>query len=644
MSNEAPALTLLSLDEVANAAVEIGREPAADAAAERFLAAVRRWADPSLTLGIERDAKGEGGWRVIAQLTSGNAPPGAERSFARMIEDGPVSAYARPTLVRPGEGAAMPAKARGSWIVPWSSGDSSGFLLLQDVADPHPPNLGDAVALLLQPLLPILRKARGPADVAAGEDRLRRLNELVTQAQAMAEGLRTDARVEEERIAAEAARRSEPERARLRAELETAKGEIAALRESLEEGKKAFEQARAEAAAAREKVEPLEKEKAEVEAARDASRTEARDLRSKVDGLVADLDAARKGADEALREKAEVLERARADAETGLNKAAAELAEARTRAEAMEKDLAAARKAADDAKAETANMRVALDEAVKARDAAEGRRERAQVEINQLWASVESLQRQLQGDAERYQGERSALEEARRGQARLAADAALSRENALAERDEARAAATAAKEAAERALEKARALEERWEATSGGFTTALEALRRTPFVPPMLRVSMSSAERFLEPQQGAPKSARALFLDRDTSGLETLAGELEAAGIETLIAHYPEEVSFFLKTPDARKLTAVVCDVMAFRSDQDLTGLFRAWKQDAPTVSLLLSFKADHAAEAEKAQRVPTVLTAGYLPRPLERAKVTETITSIGKRSALGTGRFPAKG
>ena len=641
MSDESQdARPALSLEEVATAAAEIGRETALDPGGERFLALARRWSQPSLTLGIERDPKGEGGWRVVPQLTSGNVPPGAERSFSRMIEEGGPSAYARPTLVRPGEGA---VRAKASWIVPWSCGESSGFLLLQDVVNPHPPNLGDAVAVALQPLLSFLRQARGPSDVSAGEDRLRRLNELIAQAQALGESLRADARAEEERIAAETARRSEPERARLRSEAETARVEIAALRETLQEGKKAVEAARAEAAAAREKVEPLEKAKAEAEAAMASAQTEAREVRGKVEGLQADLAAARTGADEALREKADVLEKGRAEAESALNKAAAELAAARTQAEAMDKELAAARKAADDARAEAANTRVALEEAEKARVAVDARRDRGQVEINQLWSSVESLQRQLQGDAERSQAERTALEDARRGQARLAADAALSRENALAERDEARAAATAATEAAHRAQEKVRGLEERWQATSGGFSAALEALRRTPFVPPMLRVSMSGAERFLEPQQGPPRTARVLFLDRDTAGLETLAGELEAAGIDTLIAHYPEEVSFFLKTPDSRGLTALVCDVMAFRSDQDLTTLFRTWKQDAPGLALLLSFKADHGAESEKAQRVPTVLAGGYLPRPLEKTKVIETIVSLGKKSTTGTGRLPIK-
>jgi hypothetical protein len=162
-------------------------------------------------------------------------------------------------------------------------------------------------------------------------------------------------------------------------------------------------------------------------------------------------------------------------------------------------------------------------------------------------------------------------------------------------------------------------------------------------VPPMLRVSMGSAEQHLKPHAAPATTARVLFLDRDTSSVEVLAGDLEAAGVETLIAHYPEEVSFFLKTPDARKLTAVVCDVMAFRSDQDLTVLFRTWKQDAPTVSLLLAFKADNGAEAERAQRVPTVLTAGYLPRPLSKTKVAETLTNLNKRSATSTGRMNVK-
>jgi hypothetical protein len=64
----------------------------------------------------------------------------------------------------------------------------------------------------------------------------------------------------------------------------------------------------------------------------------------------------------------------------------------------------------------------------------------------------------------------------------------------------------------------------------------------------MLRVSMSSAERFLEPQQGAAKTARALFLDRDTSGLEALAGELERPGSRRS-SPLPREVSFFLRLP-----------------------------------------------------------------------------------------------
>jgi DNA-binding response OmpR family regulator len=127
-------------------------------------------------------------------------------------------------------------------------------------------------------------------------------------------------------------------------------------------------------------------------------------------------------------------------------------------------------------------------------------------------------------------------------------------------------------------------------------------------------------------------TGRVLFLDRDTTGVEQIAGELEEAGLEVLIAHYPEEVGFFLKTPDARKLTAMVCDVMAFRGDQNLLDLFRTWRQDQSNLALLLSFKADSSAETEKAQRIPVVLTAGYLTRPLDRQAVLDAVGMIARR------------
>ncbi len=135
--------------------------------------------------------------------------------------------------------------------------------------------------------------------------------------------------------------------------------------------------------------------------------------------------------------------------------------------------------------------------------------------------------------------------------------------------------------------------------------------------------------------EAAPKGGRGpriLFLDRDVSSVDRLAGELEAAGVDVLIAHYPEEVGFFLKTPEARRLTAMICDVMAFRGDQNLLELFRSWRSDLPSLSLLLSFRADNPAETEKAQRVPVVLTAGYLTRPLDRQAVLDAVLMVARR------------
>ena len=170
------------------------------------------------------------------------------------------------------------------------------------------------------------------------------------------------------------------------------------------------------------------------------------------------------------------------------------------------------------------------------------------------------------------------------------------------------------------------------------FRATAAAIRRTPFLPPTVRVAIGGAEEVLVAEGAieAPKTGgrgpRVLFLDRDTAGIEKIAGELEAAGIEVLVAHYPEEVSFFLKTPDARRLTAMVCDVMAFRGDQNLLELFRAWRQDSQNLALLLSFKADNPTETEKAQRIPVVLTAGYLTRPFDRQAVQDAVLMVARR------------
>jgi hypothetical protein len=286
----------------------------------------------------------------------------------------------------------------------------------------------------------------------------------------------------------------------------------------------------------------------------------------------------------------------------------------------------------------------------KAATAASSERDKLRAETSQLWPSLQSLQR-----------EKAALDERCRAAERAAEEAAAGRAAGEAERDEARAVAATALEgtrAAEarardaeskagEAEERAQALSERWEETVGSLRAAMLALRRTPFVPPTLRVSFAGAESAIEADEPAtrpPHKGRVLFIDRDMAALDALAEELEAAGVEVLIAHYPEEVGFFLKTPDSRRITAVVCDVMAFRADQDLLDLFRAWRHDLPNLSLFLSFKADNPPEAERAQRVPVVLAAGYLPRPLDRQAVLDVLATIAKRQGAPAASRAPKG
>jgi hypothetical protein len=98
------------------------------------------------------------------------------------------------------------------------------------------------------------------------------------------------------------------------------------------------------------------------------------------------------------------------------------------------------------------------------------------------------------------------------------------------------------------------------------------------------------------------------------------------------VAHYPEEVSFFLQTPEAKRLAAAVCDVMAFRGDQNVIEAFRTWRHDLPGLALFLSFNADSPAEAERARRVPSVLAAGYVKRPLESGPLVESLVALGRR------------
>jgi len=162
------------------------------------------------------------------------------------------------------------------------------------------------------------------------------------------------------------------------------------------------------------------------------------------------------------------------------------------------------------------------------------------------------------------------------------------------------------------------------------FRRALAVLRRTPFLPPPLRVAVQEAEAALGEKDARPERwARVAVLDRDTAGLEPLAAELESAGLDVKIASHPEELALLLKTPEGRDLDAAICDVLAFRPDQNVAGIFRGWDKDRPGLALYLTFGPDSPPEVERAQRVPQSLTKGRFQRPLKRRDLMEMLEPL---------------
>ena len=164
----------------------------------------------------------------------------------------------------------------------------------------------------------------------------------------------------------------------------------------------------------------------------------------------------------------------------------------------------------------------------------------------------------------------------------------------------------------------------------------LSALRRTPFVAPGLRLSIEDGEALVAGTKGASaKWLRVALLDRDTPSIEPLADELEAAGLDVRVANYPEELALLMKTPAAKELGAVVCDILAFRPDQTVAGLFRGWDKDRPGLSFFLVFNPDDPAEAERATRVPQSLTAGRLSRPIAGKELIEKLQVLVQRQSV---------
>jgi hypothetical protein len=161
------------------------------------------------------------------------------------------------------------------------------------------------------------------------------------------------------------------------------------------------------------------------------------------------------------------------------------------------------------------------------------------------------------------------------------------------------------------------------------FRRALAVLRRTPFLPPPLRVAAEEAEAAMGTGARPASWLRVAVLDRDSAGLESLAVALESAGLDVRIASHPEELALLLKTPEGRELDAAICDVLAFRPDQTVAGIFRGWERDRPGLACYLSFTRDSPPEVERAQRVPVTLTKGRLPRPLKPAELLEMLEPL---------------
>jgi hypothetical protein len=83
-----------------------------------------------------------------------------------------------------------------------------------------------------------------------------------------------------------------------------------------------------------------------------------------------------------------------------------------------------------------------------------------------------------------------------------------------------------------------------------------------------------------------------------------------------------------------KDLGAVVCDILAFRPDQTVAGLFRGWEKDRPGLNFFLVFSSDDPAEAERASRVPQSLTAGRLSRPIDGKELIEKLQVMVQRQS----------
>ena len=574
----------LPLEEVARAVFELTAEPTLEGFVARFLESVHRWAAPSAVLAAVRDPSAASGWRLLPALCTGSGPLGAERSVAQLVEELPED-LTRPSLVRPGR--EIPGvRVRENCLVPWSCEGESGVLLLRGVAPPCASDLADAVALLAAPVWP--RLLGGPAArVESGVAELRRL----------AERLRDDADRQVERL--EAARAPvvapPPEKSVDAGRLAELEQKLAAGRGEAERLTALVESLRSENAGAAAHVAELEQQLA-------AGRGEAERLTA----LVESLRSENVGAAAHVAELEQKLASGRGEAE----RLTALVESLRSEKAGAAARLQEEQRAAADAGAATRTAEEALAAARKELAEVEDRAARLNLEREELRQQVATLEKAL-GEAEEERDQS-------RGEVGRLTSRLRFMEAEVQARPEAAAAGGAVGPSAVAGV------------GAEVFHRALLALRRTPFLPPSLRVAVQEAEAAAGEKSTPPERwLRVAVLDRDAGGLEPLAAELESAGVDVKVASHPEELALLLKTPEGRDLDAAICDVLAFRPDQTVAGIFRGWEKDRPGLSLYLSFSRESPPEVERAQRVPLSLTKGRFPRPLNRTEIMEMLEPL---------------
>jgi len=365
-----------------------------------------------------------------------------------------------------------------------------------------------------------------------------------------------------------------------------------------------------ESAQLRVRVEDLERQLAEKPVPSEA----VPDQRERVVALEGELAAA--------KASAEARERLSSEAEVRRAEAAGQLTTLKEELASLQRQIAEAGPARTSAEqaAQTAEL---------ARKEAEAERDRAKAEASPLWGTIDSLQRQLDQERDRFKAQ--------------LANAASPQDLADVKRQYEQESAVA--QAARRQLAgveaELKALRERSKIKDGTLKSVVSALRRTPFVAPTLKVAADTLESEAELELPKGKGLKLLFLDRDPLSIEPLVQDLEQHGVDVLIAHFPEEVAFFLRTPEAKTLGGLVADAMAFRSDQDMIERYKAWRHELAGVPLVVSYRADQPIEAERARQVPSSAGAIHVARTVGREALLETLSRrSGKPPDPGSGVF----